>query len=216
VKELTNMSHPRAARASVLVFVSVALGAAAAAAHEVVEVGPIQLVVGFGEEPAYTGQPNSVQVILSRDGAPVSDVRGLEVEVSFGDASASFPLEESFETPGDFRAPFIPSQPGDYTFHVTGRVEGERIDEELTSGPSTFSPVEEASAAAFPPIEAPSNDELATRIETESGKTAAVERAAEAASTAASDARSTGVIGIVVGAIGIIAAIGALVAARRG
>ena len=209
------MSNTRVGRAAVLALVLVALGATVARAHEEITVGPLQLVVGFGEEPAYTGQPNSVQVILSRDGQPV-EARGLEVEVSFGDASASFPLEPSFDSPGDFRAPFIPSQPGDYTFHVTGRVEGERIDEEVTSGPSTFSPVQDASAAAFPPVEAPSNDELASRIETESGKTAVVERAAEAARSAAADARSTAAIGIVVGAIGIIAAIGALAVARRG
>jgi hypothetical protein len=210
-----DMSRCRALSASVLVFGLVTLGATAASAHEEVRAGPLELVVGFGQEPAYTGQPNSVQVILSQDGEPVSHVRGLEVEVTFGDASASFPLEESFETPGDFRAPFIPSQPGDYTFHVTGRVEGERIDEEFASGPSTFSPVEEASAAAFPPIEAPSNDELASRIETESGRTALVERAAAAARATASDARSTAMIAIAVGAIGILATIGALVVARR-
>jgi hypothetical protein len=209
------MSNTRGARAMTLAVVLVAVGASAARAHEEVQVGPLQLVVGFGEEPAYTGQPNSVQVILTRDGAPVSRVRGLEVEVSFGDASETFPLEESFDTPGDFRAPFIPSQPGDYSFHVTGRVEGERIDEEFTSGPSTFSPVQDAATAAFPPVEAPSNDELATRIETESAETAMFGRAAEAARATASDARSTAMIGIVVGAIGIIAAIGALVAARR-
>jgi hypothetical protein len=210
------MPNTRAARAMALSLILMALGATAVSAHEVVEVGPLQLVVGFGEEPAYTGQPNSVQVILTRDGEAVSDVRGLEVEVSFGDAATTFPLEESFETPGDFRAPFIPSQPGDYTFHVRGRAGGERIDEELTSGPSTFSPVQEAAAAAFPPVEAPSNDDLAVRIETEASRMAAVERAAEAARAAASDARSTALIGVVVGAIGIIAAIGALVVARRG
>ena len=209
------MSNTRVGRAAVLALVLVALGATVARAHEEITVGPLQLVVGFGEEPAYTGQPNSVQVILTRDGQPV-EARGLEVEVSFGDASASFPLEPSFDSPGDFRAPFIPSQPGDYTFHVTGRVEGERIDEEVTSGPSTFSPVQDASAAAFPPVEAPSNGELASRIETESGRTVVVARAAEAARSAAADARSTAAIGIVVGAIGIIAAIGALAVARRG
>jgi len=211
------MANTRVRRALVVLApLLVVLVATAAGAHEEVHVGPLQLVVGFGEEPAYTGQPNSVQVILSRDDQPITDARGLEVEISFGDASMSLPLEPSFGTPGEYLASFIPSQPGDYTFHVTGRVEGERINEEITSGPSTFSPVEEVSTATFPSIEAPSNDELASRIETESGRMAVVERAAEAASTAASNARSTAMIGIAVGAIGIIAAIGALVVARKG
>jgi len=210
------MLHSLLARALVvLAFIVVAFGAIAAQAHEEVQVGPLRLVVGFGVEPAYTGQPNSVQVILSRDDDPITDARGLEVEISFGDASMRLPLDASFGTPGEYVAPFIPSQPGDYTFHVTGRVEGERINEELTSGPSTFSQVEEASAAAFPPVEAPSNDELASRIVTESERTAVVERAAEAARGGGPAPRSTAVIGIVVGAIGMITAIGTLVVARR-
>lgn len=73
----------------------------------------------------------------------------------------------------------------------------------------------EASAAAFPPVDAPSNEDLAARIGTESERTASLERAAEAARAAASDARTVGVIGIVLGSIGIIAAIGALATMRR-
>lgn len=205
----------RTARVAALALATLALGSASASAHEAREIGPLEIVVGFGVEPAYTGQPNSVQVILSRDGSPVSRARGLEVAVGFGDATATFELEPAFDSPGEFRAPFIPSQPGDYTFRVTGRVGGERIDEEFTSGPDTFSPVTEASSAAFPPVDAPTNEELATRIGTESDRTGSVERAAAAARAAASDARTVAVIGIVLGSIGVIAAIGALAMARR-
>jgi hypothetical protein len=208
------MWNTRVTRTLVLTLALVAAGATAAQAHEVVEVGPLQLVVGFGDEPAYTGQPNNVSVLISRDDHPVTDARGLEVEVSFGDASTVLPLE-TFGDTGDYRASFIPSQPGDYTFHIRGRVEGQRIDEELTSGPSTFSAVEDPSSAAFPPVDTPSNDELAARIETESSKTAEAVSAVQAADRAAADARSTAVIGIVVGSLGVIAAIGALAVARR-
>lgn len=208
------MWDSRVTRTLVFTLALVGAGATAAQAHEEVAVGPLHLVVGFGEEPAYTGQPNSVSVLISHDGHPATGARGLEVEVSFGDASVVLPLE-TFGDTGDYRASFIPSQPGDYTFHVRGRVEGQRIDEEITSGPSTFSAVEDPSSAAFPPVETPSNDELATRIETESSKTAEVVSAVAAADRAAADARSTAVIGIVVGSIGVIAAIGALALARR-
>lgn len=208
------MKNARVTRMLVLALALVAAGATAAQAHEEVAVGPLHLVVGFGEEPAYTGQPNSVSVLISHDGHPATDARGLEVEVSFGDASVVLPLE-TFGDIGDYRASFIPSQPGDYTFRIRGRVDGERVNEEITSGPSTFSAVEDPSSAAFPPVDTPSNDELATRIETESSKTAEVVSAVEAADRAAADARSTAAIGIVVGSIGVIAAIGALALARR-
>ena len=75
--------------------------------------------------------------------------------------------------------------------------------------------MQDLSGAAFPAVEAPSNDELARRIEAESAKTDEAERAAQAAASDASSARTTGLIGIVVGAIGIAAGLGALVTGRR-
>jgi hypothetical protein len=59
-----------------------------AAAHEERDVGGFTLAVGFGQEPAYAGQPNSVQMILSRAGKPVTDLGDtLSVSVAFGDQS---------------------------------------------------------------------------------------------------------------------------------
>ncbi len=211
------MRNSRAARACAVPVLAVALAwalAPAAWAHEEVTVGPLRLEIGFGTEPAYTGQPNSVQILASHGGAPVTHEVDLEVEVSFGDAAVTLGVEPSGE-PGDYRAWFVPSQPGDYSFRVRGRIEGQRVDETVTSGPSTFSEVQDPTAAAFPPIEAPSNDELATRIETEAARTDEVVRAASAAADAASSARTAGIVGIVVGAAGVLAALGALMAARR-
>jgi glucose-6-phosphate isomerase len=124
-----------------------------------------------------------------------------------------------FGEPGEYRADFVPSQPGKYTFHFTGTIDGEEIDEEMTSGPDTFSVVEDAASASFPTVEAPSNAELATRIDEESARTAdavaAAEAAAASADDAASSARTVGMVGVVLGAIGIIAAIAALASSRR-
>jgi hypothetical protein len=175
--------------------------------------------------------PNGVQVVVEHDGQPVTDLRpgDVQVEVTFGDeTSEPMDLEPAFAfeggelvfgEPGDYHAEFVPSQPGKYTFHVTGTVDGEDVDEEMTSGPDTFATVEDAAAASFPPVDAPTNEELATRIEAEAGRTAdavaAAEAAAGSAESAASSARTVGVVGVVLGAIGIIAAIAALAAARR-
>ena len=201
------------------------LPAGVAIAHETVGVGDLELVVGFGTEPAYAGQPNSVEVIVTHGGAPVTDLKAgdLTVDVGYGEASTEMDLEPNFLVgvygePGDYRAWFIPSQPGAYTFHITGKVGDEKVDESITSGPGTFSDAIDPAEAAFPPIEAPSNEELVTRIEQEAGRTAdalaAAETAAGSASDDASSARSLAMIGLFVGAIGVIAGIAGIAAAR--
>ena len=68
-----------------------------AAAHEELHVGDFDLVVGFGEEPAYAGQPNSVLLLLSRGGQPVTDLTDtLSVTVGFGDQSKDLSVEPFF------------------------------------------------------------------------------------------------------------------------
>jgi hypothetical protein len=172
-----------------------------------------------------------VQLIVEHGGQPVTDLKpgDVQVEVTFADqTSEPMDMEPAFffeggqlvfGEPGDYHADFVPSQPGEYTFHFTGTIDGEEIDEEMSSGPDTFATVEDAAALSFPPVEAPSNEELATRIDEEAGRTEEAVAAAGAATTsaedAASSARTVGMIGVVLGAIGIIAAIAALVIARR-
>jgi hypothetical protein len=150
-------------------------------------------------------------VIVTRGGHPVKPSElSLDVEISFGSESTTMPLEPVFGSPGDYRAWFVPSQPGDYTLHVTGEVGGEAVDESVTSGPDSFSPVQDLAGAAFPAVATPSSEELAQRIESESTRTDDVTRAAEAAADDASSARTIGVVGIVVGAVGVVVGIGAL------
>jgi hypothetical protein len=178
-------------------------------------------VIGFGDEPAYVGFPNSVQVLLEHDGQPVEDATDLAVDVSFGDATTTFDLLPE-GTPGDYRAWFVPSEPGAYTFRVTGDVEGEAIDVEMTSGQDTFAEVQATADAAFPPVEVPSAQDLAGRLEAESARVddaqaavASAQAAVVAAEDAADSARSVALVALALGAIGIIAGIAGLVAARR-
>jgi hypothetical protein len=196
--------------------------ATAALAHTDVDQGPISFAVGFGTEPAYSGQPNSAQLLISKSDKPVVDVASgdLSVEVGFGDQTTKVSVEPDFEvgefgSPGDYRAWFIPSQPGTYTFHVTGTADGRSIDFTVKSGPKTFGDVIDPSEATFPAVNAPTAQELATRIDQESSRAAGVEAAASSASDDASTAKSLAFVGIVLGAIGVIAAIAALAAARR-
>jgi hypothetical protein len=207
------------------------LPASPALAHGEAGHGDLVLTIGFVNEPAFAGMPNGVQLIVEHDGEPVTDLRpgDVQVEVTYGDeTSEPMDLEPAFAyeggqlvfgEPGDYHAEFVPSQPGDYTFHFTGTIDGEEVDEEMSSGPNTFATVGDVAEASFPAVNAPTNEELATRIDEESGRTAdavaAAEAAAASADDAASSARTVAMIGVVLGAIGIIAAVAALVAARR-
>jgi hypothetical protein len=223
---------------SALAILLVGLLAPAAAAHEGRKLGDLEMVAGFGTEPAYVGQPNSVQLLLVHDGKPVVDLGDtLDIEVGFGDQTMQLELEPFFEegefgTPGDYRAWFIPTAAGEYSFHFSGTIDGEEVDETFTSGPDTFSDVVSTDDIEFPE-NVPSNGELAERIDRESGRTsdsidqaaAQADQAAEAAGQAvesasraaddASSARTLGTIGLVVGALGLIVAIVAIVLSRR-
>jgi hypothetical protein len=196
--------------------------ATAALAHTDVDQGPIGFAIGFGTEPAYAGQPNSAQLLISKAGTPVTDVASgdLSVEVGFGDQTTKVSVEPDFEvgefgSPGDYRAWFIPSQTGTYTFHVTGTVDGQSIDFTVKSGPKTSSDVVDPNEATFPAVNAPTAQELAARIDQESSRAADVQAAASTASDDASTAKSLAFVGIILGAIGVIAGIAALAAARR-
>lgn len=206
------------------------LPASAALAHEGQSQGDLEMVVGFGTEPAYAGQPNSVQLILVHDGEPVVDLGDtLDVEVSFGDQSQRFTLEPNFAVgafgePGDYRAWFIPTRAGQYTFHFTGTIEGEDVDQTFASGPRTFGDVEDTNQIQFP-VQDPTNGELAERIDQEVPRlTSATEEAQAAATTAvedsqaaaddASSAQTFAILALVVGALGVALAAGALLFAR--
>lgn len=176
------MSHPEGPgrRAAALVVGLVASTAAVvaaagpASAHEGRDVGQYVFVVGFGVEPAYAGQPNSVQLSLSDHDTeePVVDLGdALQVEVSFGDERIELPLEPGFVVgvfgePGQYLAHFVPSRPGQYSFRFFGRIGQQEVEETFTSGPQTFNDVEDPAETMFP-IQDPAVGELADRLERE-------------------------------------------------
>jgi hypothetical protein len=211
-----------------LVVTMLVLLAGPAAAHEARHVGGLDLVVGFGQEPAYAGQPNSVELLLSAGGNPVTDLGDtLTVSVGFGDQSKDLSVEPFFEvgefgTPGDYRAWFIPTRAGQYSFHFTGTIRGTRIDETFTSGPKTFGDVDNPTDAEFP-VQDPTNGELADRIDREIPRLEAsitdvktsVDRSVGSAVDDASSARTLALVGVALGALGLIAAIAAIAMTRR-
>jgi hypothetical protein len=182
-----------------------------AAAHERREVGQQVFVVGFGEEPAYAGQPNSVQLMLSdRKERPVTDLAdSLSVEVVFGDQRTKLSLEPRFVVgvfgePGDYRAYFVPSRPGRFTFHFSGTVKGQQVDETFTSGPKTFDDVQDPVEQMFP-VKDPTTGQLAERLDREVARL-------ESSNDNDGVARGLGIVGV---AAGLVAVVVALVALRR-
>jgi len=182
-----------------------------AQAHEHRKVGAYELTVGWADEPTYTGFKNGVQLIV-RDaaGKPVTDMGddALKVEVIFGTTkTAMLPVTPAFGKtygrPGDYRAPIIPTRPGNYTFHFVGAIHDVKIDQSFTSSEQTFDPVSEATEIEFPAKD-PSPGELAGRLEREGPRIEAAQAAAAAANSAASQSRSVAVIAIVLGAVGIV------------
>jgi hypothetical protein len=209
----------------VIVPALLAFGAAPALAHEDRDVGKWTFVVGFGQEPAYAGIPNSVQLLLfDASGRPVVDLGDtLDAEVGFGDQTATYPVEPYFEvgefgTPGDYRAWFIPTRAGQYSFHFTGTVEGQKIDETFTSGPKTFDGVQDATAVEFP-VQDPTVGELSERIAREVPRLEtsirSVQADAMAASEDASSASTLALVAIVLGVLGLGIGVFALVRSRR-
>ncbi|MGB7806378.1 MAG: hypothetical protein WBM72_12340, partial [Actinomycetota bacterium] len=97
----------------------VLIPAGAALAHGHTSQGDLEMEIGFATEPAYTGQPNAVQLLLVHDGHPVTDLKtgDVTVEVTFGDQTSEpidmepwFFYEDGqleFGEPGEFRANFV-------------------------------------------------------------------------------------------------------------
>jgi hypothetical protein len=208
----------------------VLLPASPALAHGHEEVGDHTFVIGFEVEPAFAGQPNAVEVTVSHGDEPVTDIAAgqLTVDVSLGDEATTFDLVPAFEvgewgTPGVYTAPFIPSEPGAYTFHVHGDLEGEAVDIEMTGGPETFSEVEDPAAASFPAVTSgPSGEDLTAAVaasteRADQAKAAADQAAAEiaAANDAASSATTVGIAGLVAGILGLVLGAIAFATSRR-
>lgn len=164
----------RHGRALVLALALVALLAAPALAHEHRELldGQYEITIGFIEEPAFVGEQNGlflrvVNLAATTDavsdaeseeedadheaGAPVIGLdQTLRAEVIFGDQSMALPLSPIGGELGSYRSVFFPTAAGDYTFHLTGEIEGNTIDESFTSAPDGFDSVQEVEPLQFP------------------------------------------------------------------
>jgi hypothetical protein len=203
----------------------IAVTVAPASAHVLKTAGPYHLLIGFGSEPAYAGEQNSVFLLLTdaRTGAPVVDEGlgdTLKVAVGFGTATKLLPLVSSFDpdsgqgTRGVYNAYFIPTVPGDYSFHFSGTIHATKVNITVKSSPTTFDSAHDPAAIQFPQ-QAPSNVQLAQRLDAQSARQAAAVHAAGTTAASASAALGVGIAGLVVGAAGLCVGGIALARGRR-
>ena len=170
------------------------LAAGPAQAHVLKDFGPYSVALGWVHEPTYVGQLNAVQaVVKDAAGKPVTDVADgdLTVVVSAGGQdSAALPLVATYDddtglgTPGDYEAPLIPTIPGDYTFHLAGKIHDTAVDETATSSDSTFDSAVDETDIQFP-AKVPSLTEVSTRLDRLDARLSAAASAAPAAPASA-------------------------------
>jgi hypothetical protein len=208
------------ALAAALAALLVPLLAVPASAHGEHKVDKYTFVVGFGTEPGYAGVTNSVQLIISNNGKPVTDAKGLKVAVSTGDAEPKeMALEpyfgEGWGEQGDYRAFFIPTAPGAYTFKVTGTLGGKKIDQSYTSGKDGFDEITDPAEVQYP-VQEPTGSQVTGKLDRETARlNAALAAEQQAADDQVADARQLATIGLVVGALGLLAAVAVGVLALR-
>lgn len=222
--------------------------AGVADAHVVKTFDNYTVALGWVHEPTYVGEQNAVQVVIKdASGKAVTDLNDgdLKVTVSVGGkTSDALPLLNTFDpdtglgVPGDYEAPIIPTAPGDYTFHLTGSIDGTTVDETATSSDSTFDSAVDATGIQFP-NQLPALTDIITRLDRidarlsaspapgASGPAAgvgptsapvgpAVDAVAEAAAAnAQAAANSALLVGGAIGALGVIVGAAALAVALR-
>lgn len=170
-------------------------------AHERRTVGKYDFVVGFLNEPAYVGQPNSIDLRISNTDTkkPVEGLeKTLKAEVIFGGRSMPLELTARFGQPGAYNGNLIPTKAGTYIFHITGEIEGQVVDERFESGPGRFNDVIEMTPLEFP-------DKI--------GSSADLAAQLKIAQDTASTAQTFGILGAVVGVMGVI--VGGVALMRR-
>lgn len=122
-------------------------------AHEQRTVGAYDLEVGFVAEPVYVGERSGLEIHVTKDGTPVEGLETtLNAQVVFGSQKRDLTLAAREDTPGWYESVFIPTAAGTYTFHITGTIEGQTIDQSFTSSPTGFDAVNEAATGQFPNI----------------------------------------------------------------
>jgi hypothetical protein len=125
-----------------------------AQAHEGRDLGLYHVAVGWRVEPAFVGVANGPEIFISMKDDTTKKVEGaektLKIEVVFGDKTKELTLSAAYKDPGHYVTNLTPTRPGDYTFHITGKIGDTAVDEKFTSADGKFSSVEPSTDILFP------------------------------------------------------------------
>jgi hypothetical protein len=161
-------------------------------AHGQTEVGDYELVIGFHNEPAYQGEPNGLDLFVTNTttGELVNGLEeSLNVEIIYGSSTRELEMRAQFGQEGAYTADVLPTEAGDYTWHIWGDIEGTPVDVSMTSSPDTFGAVEPKSDVSFPNPEPASADMMAQ---------------ADAAAQSAQTALIVAIAGVILGLVGVV------------
>lgn len=201
-------SAPGLAILGSVIGVAILVTASPALAHTSQTQGPYTLTFGWANEPCYTSAENAVQLFIHQGGVTgtaVANARGLTVQVSAGGATSP-PLalnnaldpDTGLGNPAEYDAPLIPTIPGPYTFHITGTINGTRIDVSATSSDSTFDSAHDPSGVEFP-TQPPTNATLAQAVVNLRAQVTGVQASASRAKTLAYVALGAAVVAALLG-----------------
>lgn len=108
-------------------------------AHDTVTVGQgenqYRVTLGYVNEPPYTEQLNGIDLIIRDiDEQPVENLEtslSAELVAPDGEATRELPLRAQYGEPGSYTSDFILTQPGAYTFRITGFIGELEVDLEV-------------------------------------------------------------------------------------
>lgn len=92
-----------------------------------------EITVQYMHEPAILGDTNGVRLQITENGEPVSNAQeSLSVQVEFMEAVRMLNMFEDPSQAGVYTGVFIPMQDGEYSFNVSGQLDGVEINETYT------------------------------------------------------------------------------------
>jgi hypothetical protein len=180
-------------------------GSAFAHERRTISNGKYDVVVGWDIEPAYQGLKNSAAIRISQAGSnPVVPIMGaertLKVHIRQGATTREFPLRAVFGQQGYYVADVVPTREGDYQWTFVGAINEDQVNEKFDSADGKFNGIEPIASLQFPVAAADPAQTVA---------------AANAAQADAQSARTLAFVGIGIGVLGLLAALGAFLSRPR-
>jgi hypothetical protein len=220
----------RASAVAAATLIALATSFAVASAHYVFTAGKYRVAIGWQNEPAsgtdtFVGEQNAIQVfvdVASADdpkGTPVGTLNqdcahpDFQVTVTVGSTTSSpfcpapaYDADTGNGRMDEYDYALIPTVVGAYTFHIFGSINGTPVDTKVTSGPTTFDSIADASAVEFP-VAVPAAAQVATKVDAVNQRAASALSNAHAAAATAMDAKSSASGATVIAVIALVVAV---------